>query len=52
MKPKINTLIKENGDVKAVTREMTDEDYAEHLEASRMAECEAVTDQIYGGVDD
>ena len=38
MKPKINVLVKENGIVKAVTREMTDEEYAEHLEMSRMAE--------------
>ncbi len=38
MKPKINVLIKENGVVKAVTREMTDAEYAEYLEMLAMAE--------------
>jgi predicted DNA-binding antitoxin AbrB/MazE fold protein len=31
MKPKINVLVNEGGEVKVVTREMTDEEYAEHL---------------------
>ena len=38
MRPKINVLVKEDGLIKAITREMTDEEYAEHLEMIRMAE--------------
>lgn len=40
MRPKINVLVKEDDLVKAVTREMTDEEYAEHLEMIRMAEAQ------------
>ena len=52
MKPKINVLVKENGVVKAVTREMTDAEYAEHLAMTEMAESEVPADQIYGGGND
>ena len=38
MKPKINVLELVNGEMKAVTREMTDEEYAEYLESQQMAE--------------
>lgn len=38
MKPKINVLENEDGVIKAVTREMTDEEYAELLEISLMTE--------------
>lgn len=38
MKPKINVLEEVNGVIQAVTREMTDEEYAEYMEAQRMAE--------------
>ncbi len=38
MKPKINVLEEVNGVLQAVTREMTDEEYAEHLEMMQMAE--------------
>ena len=41
MKPLINVLEKVNGVLQAVTREMTDEEYAEHLEMLKMAEREA-----------
>lgn len=37
MKPKINVLVNMNGEVKAVTREMTDEEYNEYLETLDMA---------------
>lgn len=49
MRPKINVLVKEGGEVKAVTREMTDAEYAEHLAMTEMAESEVPADQIYGG---
>lgn len=52
MNPKINILIKEGGEVKAVTREMTDAEYAEHLAMTEMAESEVPADQIYGGGND
>ena len=38
MKPKINVLEKVNGVLQAVTREMTDEEYAEYQEMMKMAE--------------
>ena len=38
MKPTINVLEKVNGVLQAVTREMTDEEYAEYLEMMKMAE--------------
>lgn len=38
MRPKINVLEEVNGVIQAVTREMTDEEYAEHLEILKMAE--------------
>ena len=38
MKPKINVLEEVNGVMQAVTREMTDEEYAEYQEVIKMAE--------------
>ena len=38
MKPNINIWEKVDGVLKRVTREMTDEEYAEHLEILKMAE--------------
>ena len=38
MKPTINVLEKVNGVLQAVTREMTDEEYAEYLEMMKKAE--------------
>jgi hypothetical protein len=38
MKPTINVLEEVNGVMQSVTREMTDEEYAEYMEAQRMAE--------------
>ena len=49
MKPKINVLIKENGVVKAVTREMTDAEYAEYLEMLAMAEGDKRVSEEDGG---
>ena len=40
MKPKINVLEEVNGVMQAVTREMTDEEYAEYQEVIKMAENE------------
>ena len=40
MKPTINVLEKVNGVLQAVTREMTDEEYAEYQEMMKMAENE------------
>ena len=40
MKPKINVLEEVNGVMQAVTREMTDEEYAEYQEVIKMAERE------------
>lgn len=40
MKPKINVLEEVNGVMQAVTREMTDEEYAEYQEMIKMAESE------------
>lgn len=40
MKPKINVLEWVDGVLQAITREMTDEEYAEHLEMMQMAENE------------
>ena len=42
MKPKINVLELVNGVMQAVTREMTDEEYAEYLESQQMANSEEV----------
>ena len=49
MRPKINVLVNEDGLIKAITREMTDEEYAEFLDMIRMAEAEATPE---GGVTD
>lgn len=38
MRPKINVLEEVNGVIQAVTREMTDAEYAEYLEMMAMAE--------------
>jgi hypothetical protein len=38
MKPKINVLEEVDGVLQAVTREMTEEEYAEHLEMIKRAE--------------
>lgn len=38
MKPKINVLEEVNGVMQSVTREMTDEEYAEYQEMMKMAE--------------
>lgn len=38
MKPKINVLEELDGVLQAVTREMTEEEYAEHLEIVKRAE--------------
>lgn len=40
MRPKINVLEEVDGILQAVTREMTEEEYAEHLEMMKMAESE------------
>ena len=40
MKPKINVLVFEDGIAKAITREMTDEEFAEYQEMMKMAESE------------
>lgn len=40
MKPKINVLELVDGVLQPVTREMTDAEYAEHLEMMQMAEKE------------
>ena len=41
MKPTINVLEEVNGVMQAITREMTDEEYAEYQEMLKMAESEA-----------
>ena len=38
MKPKINVLEEVNGVMQAITREMTDEEYAEYQEMLKLAE--------------
>lgn len=38
MKPNINVLEEVNGVMQAITREMTDEEYAEYQEMMKMAE--------------
>ena len=38
MKPFINVLEMVNGEMQAITREMTDEEYAEYMECLKMAE--------------
>lgn len=40
MKPKINVLEEVDGVMQSVTREMTDEEYAEYQEMMKMAESE------------
>ena len=42
MKPKINVLEEVDGVLQSVTREMTDEEYAEYQEMMKMAESEGV----------
>ena len=41
MKPKINVLEEAGGVIRAITREMTAEEYAEYQEMLQMAEGEA-----------
>lgn len=43
MKPKINVLEMVDGVLQRVTREMTDEEYAEYQEMLKMAEGEVAT---------
>ena len=40
MRPNINVLEKVDGILQVITREMTEEEYAEHLEMLKMAESE------------